>query len=159
MIEKMMLKIGGAKEDAADIFQNALLVFLDMVEEGRFKEEASIKTLLYAISRNLWLKEQRSKVRKSRAFVEWSADQDRWEVAMKDSMSGLKVSQLLERIDDGCQKLLNDYYYSGLSYDDIAQRYGMGNRDSVKVKKFRCLRKLVALVKRENLGIDSFILD
>jgi DNA-directed RNA polymerase specialized sigma24 family protein len=46
----------GSKEDAEDIFQEAIIVLLQKIREADFVLTSSLKTYLFAISKNLWFK-------------------------------------------------------------------------------------------------------
>src|SRR5688572_17798720 len=50
----------GNKEDAEDIFQEAIMVLLQKVRQPDFALTSALKTYLYAIAKNLWLKRLRS---------------------------------------------------------------------------------------------------
>src|SRR6187200_496923 len=56
---------GGSDEDAADIFQEAVLILIDKIKSGKFREESSLKTFLIGIARNLWLFEKRKRERRT----------------------------------------------------------------------------------------------
>ena len=158
-IQKMILKRQGSRADAADVFQNALLVLLEKVEKGEFKQEASLGTYLFAISRNLWLKELRKKARKADLQVDWELDEGNELIESDIEAANLTLLELLGRLDPGCEKILIDYYFHGADYDEIARALRMTNRESAKIKKFRCLRKLIKLIKDHKLGVDSFKLE
>src|SRR5688572_1200580 len=49
----------GTAEDARDIFQEAVVILLNKIRLPGFELTASLKTYLYAISKNLWLKQLR----------------------------------------------------------------------------------------------------
>jgi RNA polymerase sigma factor (sigma-70 family) len=53
----------GSQQDAEDLFQELILVFIDLVQTGKFRGQSSIKTFLYAIARNLWLNELKKRER------------------------------------------------------------------------------------------------
>ncbi len=47
----------GTREDAEDIFQEVVLIFIDLVQKNKFRGESSVKTFLFAVNRNIWLNE------------------------------------------------------------------------------------------------------
>jgi RNA polymerase sigma factor (sigma-70 family) len=49
----------GSNQDAEDIFQEAIIVLLQKVRQADFVLTSSLKTYLYAIAKNLWLKRLR----------------------------------------------------------------------------------------------------
>ena len=56
----------GSLQDAEDIFQEVIVAFIELVQKNKFRGEASIKTFLYSINKNMWLNELK---RKGRALV------------------------------------------------------------------------------------------
>src|ERR1700756_864038 len=54
MMRKMILSKGGKKEDAEDIYQEALIILYRKVNEPQFKLSSKISTYLYSICRFLW---------------------------------------------------------------------------------------------------------
>jgi len=51
-----VLNNNGTKDDAKDLFQEALIVLIQKLKIPEFELTANIKTYMYAIVRNLWLK-------------------------------------------------------------------------------------------------------
>ena len=56
-ISKLIQKNNGNENDARDMFQEALLVFIKKLQTPNFELTAQPKTYLYAVCRNLWLKQ------------------------------------------------------------------------------------------------------
>ena len=54
MIRLLIYQMGGNWEDAKDIFQDGLLELIRKSEDPGFQLTSSIKTLLYAVCKNLW---------------------------------------------------------------------------------------------------------
>src|SRR5258708_16550160 len=46
---------GGSEQDADDIFQEAVVAFIDVVRKGKFRIESNIRTFLSSIPKNCWL--------------------------------------------------------------------------------------------------------
>ena len=42
----------GSQQDGEDVFQEALIAFINLVKSGKFRGEASLQTTFVAISRN-----------------------------------------------------------------------------------------------------------
>ena len=53
-VEKLILSKGGSKEDAKDVFQEALIIFYEKVCNTEFKLTSAIGTYLYSVCRFLW---------------------------------------------------------------------------------------------------------
>ena len=59
IVENYILKNSGNKEDAKDIFQNALIIFYKKAISSEFELTSKISTYIFAIAQNLWLKKLR----------------------------------------------------------------------------------------------------
>ena len=57
-VKKMILAKGGTKDDAQDIFQEALIILYKKVNESEFKLTSKIGTYVYSVSRFLWKDQQ-----------------------------------------------------------------------------------------------------
>lgn len=68
----MIISNNGSQEDARDMFQEALLIFIKKLQTHDFKLTAQPKTYLYAVCRNLWLK-QLQKRKKTRGTIQIDA--------------------------------------------------------------------------------------
>lgn len=58
-VKNFITKNSGSEEDAEDIFQETILVLLEKVPKTDFNLTSSLKTYIFAISSNLWLKKLR----------------------------------------------------------------------------------------------------
>ena len=53
-IEALVLSKGGNKQDASDVFQEALIILNRNLEKSDFKLTSSFYTYLYSVSRFIW---------------------------------------------------------------------------------------------------------
>ena len=58
-IEAHIIRNSGSQADAEDVFQEAIVVLLQQIRRVDFVLTSSLKTYLFAIARNLWLKRLR----------------------------------------------------------------------------------------------------
>ena len=61
LLENYITNNNGSKDDAADIIQETMVAFIEIVEQEKFRGDASVKSFLYSIARNLWLTELRKR--------------------------------------------------------------------------------------------------
>ena len=108
----------GSQQDGEDVFQEALIAFINLVKSGKFRGEASLQTTFVAIARNIWLNEQ--KKRKSldtRGKLYENARQQ--EADPSSLLLQREVSQqfldLMSRLGEPCRELLTLVYYENLS--------------------------------------------
>ncbi|HYC85534.1 MAG TPA: sigma-70 family RNA polymerase sigma factor [Chryseosolibacter sp.] len=145
-IKALVLKLRGADQDAIDIFQDTLVIFHRNIRAGAFKGGATLKTYIYSIARNLWLR-QYQKMQKN-AGVEAVA----YETATEDLdyiRNADIVSALMDQLKDDCKKILIEYYYNNRSMAELQEIFTLSSIQAAKNKKWRCLGYLVKLLKEK----------
>src|SRR6478736_7164869 len=63
MVSAYIRQNSGTDQDAEDIFQEVILVFIDVLKKEKFRGESSVSTFLYALTRNIWLNELKKRGR------------------------------------------------------------------------------------------------
>lgn len=151
LIEQYVLRNSGNTSDAKDVFQDGLIVFYQYLSKQDFSLESSIKTLIYAICKNLWLE----KMRKGKKIIldeesmkNFQVDKTAQDVLI-DSQEKLKIQSLLHQLGDPCKSLLTMYYFNRFSMAEIAERLDYASADVAKNKKSLCMKKLKALFKKQ----------
>ncbi len=152
MVEDMVLKFNGSTEDARDVFQEALFVFVKKLRDPAFTLTSKASTFIYAVARNLYLKKA------GKATVEISIDQQQFSIfkqeePVQEDLSPIEKDSLLNVMNDklgqleaDCRAVIVYSFYQGLSHAQIASLTGY-TEAFVKVKKFRCLEYLRKMVK------------
>jgi RNA polymerase sigma factor (sigma-70 family) len=140
----------GSQQDAEDIFQEVIVVFIELVSSGKFRGDSSIKTFLYAIARNIWYNELK---KRDRIFVR---DTEFYKISSKveqDIQEGIEKSEskkqifaLIDRLGDACKKILVYFYYEELSIKEIWERMNYENEQVVRNKKYKCMKGLMELL-------------
>ena len=136
----------GSEEDAREIFQEAVIVLIHNIREGKFRAESKVKTYLFGICKRLWLKELK---RKGRLFslenderVEEAAIFELHEQTM-DKFS--KMESVLSSLGGKCESIIRKYYLLKESMASIAESMSYSNANNVKNQKYKCLQRLKKL--------------
>lgn len=151
-IEHHVVSNNGTTDDAADILQDAVIVFWQKVTSGEFTLEAKINTFIYSICKNLWLKA----LRKNRRMMNTDFQNDGQNVQAEEtgeeiisSMDYKKIEECLDKIGKTCKKILMLYYYDKRPMEEIAKIMGLANDKVAKAKKYQCKKALEEIVKRQ----------
>ena len=150
MVIAFIISNQGSQQDGEDVFQEALIAFINLVKSGKFRGEASLQTTFVAISRNIWLNEQ--KKRKSldtRGKLFENARQQEADPAsllLQREVSD-QFLQLMSRLGESCKSLLTMVYYENLSYKDILERTHFESEQVIRNKKYKCMKELTDLIK------------
>jgi RNA polymerase sigma factor (sigma-70 family) len=150
MVIAYIISNQGSQQDGEDVFQEALIAFINLVKSGKFRGEASLQTTFVSISRNIWLNEQ--KKRKSldtRGKLFENARQPEADPASQ--LLEREVSEqflnLMSRLGESCKSLLTMVYYENLSNKDILERTHYESEQVIRNKKYKCMKELTELIK------------
>ena len=150
MVIAFIISNQGSQQDGEDVFQEALIAFINLVKSGKFRGEASLQTTFVAISRNIWLNEQ--KKRKSldtRGKLFENARQQEADPAslLLEREVSDQFLHLMSRLGESCKSLLTMVYYENLSYKDILERTHFESEQVIRNKKYKCMKELTDLIK------------
>jgi RNA polymerase sigma factor (sigma-70 family) len=149
MMVNLVMKNSGSEQEAKDVYQDALVVFWQKVSSGNLVLTSKISTYIYSVCLNLWRKELD---RKSRLVNE---EKDGTEYIEDDKAERIKIVQeCVDELGDGCKKILQYYYFDGMSMSEIAEKLGYANTDTAKTKKYKCKKKLDLLIKSKYKASD-----
>jgi RNA polymerase sigma factor (sigma-70 family) len=151
LLEHYVESNSGDKDDAADVIQDSFLVFVKMVEDGRFRGESSIKSILYAICRNLWITELRKRKTTMARHERYEAEKDNMTMDVSSEISRQEdsrlVMELFETMGEKCKNVLLAFYYENLSMKEISLREGFSNEQVLRNKKHKCLKALIEKIQ------------
>ncbi len=140
----------GTEEDAQDIFQEIILVFIELVKKNKFRGESSISTFLYALTRNVWLNELKKRGRSKLRDEKFDKKQpvtgaDVSHFMMQREMK-ITLMQLVENLGEACRKILLAFYFDNLPMKDVLLVTAYDNEQVVRNKKYKCLKQLEQMI-------------
>lgn len=148
LVQSLVLNNNGSNDDAADIFQEAMIVLFEKSKTPDFELNCQIKTYLYSISKRLWLKRLQQMQRFGRQAedleVAIPVDED-IEVHEKKQADFYIMENALAKIGEPCKSLLEAYYLQKKPMQQIATEFGYTNADNAKTQKYKCLVRLKKL--------------
>ena len=147
---RMVLQYKGSEDDAKDLFQEAMIILYEKVQQEEFDLYSKLKTFLYAICRHLWLKKQQN---------------GSWQLALPDELAEILpgedlnitgehqqkdlqftiMEQAMGNMGEPCRTILEDYYVRKMSMQEIAEKFGYTNSENAKNQKYKCLMRLKKL--------------
>lgn len=142
-IVNLVMNNSGSLQEAKDIYQETLIIFYEKVKDEDFELNCKLKTYLYSISRNLWLKQLQHKKR----FTNSISDSEEyleipWEEASKKEDQYQAMHSALESLGEPCRSILKDFYMHSQSMEEITEKFGYTNADNAKNQKYKCLKRL-----------------
>jgi RNA polymerase sigma factor (sigma-70 family) len=140
----------GSWDDAQDIFQEVMIAFVNLVKAGKFRGEASIKTFLYSLNKNIWLNELKKRSRAQVREMKYEKASDKMEPGMNSVLETRETNEgltkLMNELGETCKKILLLYYYENQSMKEILTSLNYENEQVVRNKKYKCLKRLEELV-------------
>src|SRR5690554_1634227 len=148
MVVQMIAQNSGDEDDAKDIFQEAVMVLYDRINQGNFVLTSKLKTFLYSVCRRLWLKKLNTNDRVSFNTQEHEelvpVENDLLEYEQKEEQFIL-MEQSLHLLGEPCQTIISDFYLKNMSMQEICEKFGYTNTDNAKTQKYKYLQSLKKL--------------
>ena len=158
LIEKLIKNNNGTEIEAADVFQDSIIVLYNQLKSGEVELNCTIKTYLYSVSRNLWLRELRLKNKQVDLMIdnETVPIEERQLKRLESNEQSELIAQLIKKLGEECQKILLLFYFEKLRMDDIANRLNLKTAQVAKNKKARCLKRLKAAAENSTVFYEFF---
>jgi RNA polymerase sigma factor (sigma-70 family) len=150
------------KEEAEDVCSDTCIDVYHNIINERYKKtsESSLKSYFYEIGKYKILNIiSRGKMTDNHHKI--IAERSKESVFMSDAGHHKKemvekVKELMDLMDDKCQKVLTLFYFHNLSMELIAEKMDFKNEDVAKNKKLKCLRRLQILTLERYEKTDFF---
>ena len=145
-IKRFLKTVGCAKNDAEDIFQEALVIYIRKCEQPDF--ELTVEPFFYVRNtcKLLWYNQARKQGKQQTYALESDVEalQDNW---FEKEQQIRTIETALTHLGKQCQELLQLFYGLGWNMVEIAKKIGLRNDKVAKAQKYRCLQKAKELVK------------
>lgn len=142
---RFIVQNSGRVEMAKDVFQDALVIFIEKVYTKKLDLTCSVSTYLYSICRFLWMGQLRQNKREMPLNDTYSYLKDEIIViGFDDATPDIyeNVNSAIEKLGNPCKQLLESYYYKSLSWDEIASSLGYASAASARNQKYKCLERI-----------------
>lgn len=144
-------QFGLSREDALDIYQEAIVAFTRNVRAGKFVPSASEpSTYLFAIGRNqaLNLIRSRNSGRAEEDVALRIAHPPETDQLHEDEHNAHLISTGMRSLSDKEQEILRLFYAEERSMTEIAEALGYTNADTAKKMKYVAFRKFAARIMK-----------
>ena len=149
-ISRLITSKGGTREDAKDVFQDAIVLIFEKAEQGKLQLTSNFYTLLAGICRKLWANRLR---KKSGNEVTFSGDETFInQMVQEEDVTKVEQGQVFwaafKKLGADCRKIMQ-MYFEKKSMEEITKKMGFKSVSYSKKRKFQCKEKLVQLVKKD----------
>jgi RNA polymerase sigma factor (sigma-70 family) len=134
----------GNIEDAEDIFQEAILVLLQKVRHPDFILTSALKTYLYAIAKNLWLKRLgKNKIILAGELVDDLIESETFSVEIKpEKTKEEKIAHWLTKITANCQRILKAIFYYQEPIASVMKKMRWKNKHTAANQQYKCIQQV-----------------
>ncbi len=153
-IHKAKKQLNLSLEQANDAYADALVKLIRQIRNDRFLGESKLSTYFYSIFHNTCV----DVLRKETTNLSYSSlnelayskkEKDLLNlIELKDSVKQVKAQ--MHQIGEPCKKILLDWAYWGYSMREIAVRSSLASEESARSMKYKCLKKLKAIMTTSN---------
>jgi len=142
----------GTKEDAEDVFQEAIIVLWKKIRNPDFELTCSLKTFLFAIAKNIWLNRLRAKKKGTVYHLDAVVNQVEDYVAevYEESKQEEKLQVWLQSVTQHCQWLITTFYYLQHPMEKIMEKMGWKNMHTASNQKYKCVQMLKKQMQKES---------
>lgn len=133
--------MGASREDARDLFQDALIVLYEKCRQDPYFQVDHPSAYLCAVARRLWQHQRTGGAATTEALPEdqvLGIPDDFYAQDQKE----FRLLGLLEKAGQKCLQILQAFYYHEWSLSEIARHFGYRSVRSATVQKYKCLEKV-----------------
>jgi RNA polymerase sigma factor (sigma-70 family) len=155
IVTSWLAKQGCQEEDAADIFQEAMVVLYSKSQDADFRLSSKIGTYLFAISKHQWYKKLENQYKQPLSLKEDTEGdeegimgpvyEDDLNQHMEREHHFKKLNEAMDQLGEPCRSLLKAYYNENRTMLAIAESFGYTNAENAKTQKYKCLARLKKL--------------
>ena len=142
---------GKTKEYLTDLFQDSCLVLWQNIRDEKLRPDnltSSLITYLLSVGKYTMMARDRKykEIQDDDAIAKLRFVASDEEELKNQIEREAYISQVVSGMKSPCAELLKAFYWDKLSGQQIAQKLGYSNADSVKTQKHKCMGKLKALI-------------
>lgn len=153
VIEGYITHNQGSREQARDIFQDAMIIIYKRIRANELELSCKFGTYLYAICKNIWMQERKKflqradKLRHQPLEVHDPGPAD--DPLLQNHLSGL-FNKHFDALSKDCQKILS-MYFNNFSVEDIRAAMNYKDLHHTADRKYRCKKSLIKRIVNDPL--------
>ena len=141
-VEALILKSGGSKNNASDIFQEALILLFRKLQKCDFVLTSSLETYLYSVCRFMCYDQNRVNAKQTDWNVNLEeSEQDEIASIFQEEEKYKLAETALQTLGEKCLEILKMFYHQGVKMAEIAKKMKLSSAKIAKNQKYKCLEK------------------
>jgi len=148
---------GGTKEDRLDIFQEAIMLFIQHVQSNKYDYYSGqmggyIRTLVYGFWRNQQRRRKTIRLTEAHLAKMYYEGEDEIMNDLEREENKALCTKYVQLLSDKCKSIIMDRYRNILTDKEIAKKWIYSNANSLKQARRDCIKKL----RKQILGKSGF---
>lgn len=151
IVLRFVLRHGGSPSDAQDLFQEGMMILLRKAQQDDFQLTAPFAAYLLGVCKHIHLKKSSKKglqtvtIEPEWSFIEEEID---WEAEWLRRERYDLYRSAMQQLGDVCQQLLT-LFFDKVSMREIGKRLGLESEQATRTRKYRCQKRLEAVIKAD----------
>lgn len=150
-VRRFIIHRGGTKDDADDIFQDAMIVFFQLVRNHKYETKKEIEPFVMAVCKNLYI----DKLRKANKMSVMSFKDDYENIPELDNQltriveleKAEMMHALFQQLDQKCQQILTFCLVEKKSMKEICTLLGYSSENVAKTIHYRCKQYFIRILE------------
>lgn len=155
-VNRFITNNSGTTNDAEDIFQDTMIALLAKLRQDNFVLEASVKTYIMAIAKNLWFKKLRTANRETE-FTDMHNNKFYEEISLAiehEKTYWDKLQNYVHQITEHCKGLIHDMFFNNKPIEQTQIDYGYSTKHNAQNQKHKCVEQ-IRKVKEQDEKLNS----
>ncbi len=153
IIESYIIHNQGTREQARDIFQEAMIVVYKKIRADQLELSCRFGTYLYAVCKNMWIQERKKYLLRARKLKQQTLEVNdpgpSEDPLLQEHLSRLFNTHFADLSED-CQKILS-MYFNHFSVEDIRAAMNYKDLHHTADRKYRCKKSLIKRIVNDPL--------
>ena len=151
LVSRFITNNNGTNHDAEDIFQDTMIALVAKLRQDDFVLEASVKTYIMAIAKNLWFKKLRAANRETE-FTDIHDNKFYEEISLaieQEKTYWDKLQNYIHQITEHCKGLIHDMFFKNKPIEQIQKDYGYSTKHNAQNQKHKCVEQIRKVKEQE----------
>jgi DNA-directed RNA polymerase specialized sigma24 family protein len=148
-VAKLLHRLGADLPTARDIFHDAMVIYLERRRDHRIPHAVTPTQYIAGIARICWFKQ--CKEHRRTGDIENIIAPEVSPTPEDPERKSRLLWEYLQTAGASCMRLLQAFYYEGMSMSGIAEKFNYRSTRSATVQKYKCLEKLREKIKNTEI--------
>ena len=153
IIESYITHNQGSREQARDIFQDAMIIVYKRIKSNELELTCKFGTYLYAICKNIWMQERKKYLQRTQKLrqqpLEVNDPGPADDPLLQNHLTDL-FNKHFDALSKDCQKILS-MYFNNFSVEDIRAAMNYKDLHHTADRKYRCKKSLINRIVNDPL--------